>query len=323
MRTPALSRPVLGHAEGRHPGRGTVPRLRTLHWAPLLLTANSACAVHLSLFLTHLLEEVLTVAVRGLTGCRAWTVGSAPCQGWRRSDTYIRLGDAGRRSRAADFWRGVRWGGPVANPRFFSGFVTTAEPVTVGLLAVAEVARTRVFPAIDVRSLDPAVTGSRDRLRFESFRMGPTCGRRIAPLRQAHWKPDLVGVLAVRDDPSAYDRTPTAADPCAPHQTGRALTTRADAVQFRRRSSTPGEGLPGSALARSPPAARGERAAGISADRPALSSPGGRARAAPGQVVTVMWTVQGSCGDGHGIAWCRQVASLIVEMSSWPSATAV
>jgi WD40 repeat protein len=59
--------------------------------------------------------------------------------------------------------------GAVAHPRFFSGFVTTAEPVAVGLLAVAEVARTRYFQPIDARSLDPVVTGSRDRLRFESF----------------------------------------------------------------------------------------------------------------------------------------------------------
>ena len=57
----------------------------------------------------------------------------------------------------------------VAHPRFFTGFVTTAEPVAVGLLAVAEVARTRYYQPIDARSLDPVVTGSRDRLRFESF----------------------------------------------------------------------------------------------------------------------------------------------------------
>ncbi len=56
-----------------------------------------------------------------------------------------------------------------AHPRFFSGFVTTAEPVAAGLLAVAEVARTRYYQPLSPRSLDPVVTGSRDRLRFESF----------------------------------------------------------------------------------------------------------------------------------------------------------
>jgi len=60
-------------------------------------------------------------------------------------------------------------GGPVAHPRFFTGFVTAAEAAAVGLLAVAEVARTRYHQPINPASLDPVVTGSRDRLRFESF----------------------------------------------------------------------------------------------------------------------------------------------------------
>ncbi|MEE6263087.1 SWIM zinc finger family protein [Plantactinospora sonchi] len=60
-------------------------------------------------------------------------------------------------------------GGPVANPRFFSGFLTTPRPAAAGLLAVAEVARTRYHRPVDRSSLDPVVTGSRDRLRFESF----------------------------------------------------------------------------------------------------------------------------------------------------------
>jgi hypothetical protein len=56
-----------------------------------------------------------------------------------------------------------------AFPRFFTGFVTTPEPAALGLLAVAEVARSRYHRPRDPASLDPVVTGSRDRLRFESF----------------------------------------------------------------------------------------------------------------------------------------------------------
>ncbi|HEX5543531.1 MAG TPA: SWIM zinc finger family protein [Micromonospora sp.] len=60
-------------------------------------------------------------------------------------------------------------GGPAVNPRFFSGFLTTPQAAAAGLLAVAEVARTRYYQPISPASLDPVVTGSRDRLRFESF----------------------------------------------------------------------------------------------------------------------------------------------------------
>jgi hypothetical protein len=60
-------------------------------------------------------------------------------------------------------------GGAAAHPRFFTGFLTTAEPAAIGLLAVAEVARTRYYQPISPASLDPVVTGSLDRLRFESF----------------------------------------------------------------------------------------------------------------------------------------------------------
>ncbi|UWP86342.1 SWIM zinc finger family protein [Dactylosporangium fulvum] len=60
-------------------------------------------------------------------------------------------------------------GGPAANPRFFSGFLTTPQAAAAGLLAVAEVARTRYFQPVSPASLDPVVTGSADRLRFESF----------------------------------------------------------------------------------------------------------------------------------------------------------
>ncbi|WDZ83465.1 SWIM zinc finger family protein [Micromonospora cathayae] len=60
-------------------------------------------------------------------------------------------------------------GGPTANPRFFTGFLTAPQAAAAGLLAVAEVARTRYHQPVSPASLDPVVTGSRDRLRFESF----------------------------------------------------------------------------------------------------------------------------------------------------------
>nr|WP_228531520.1 SWIM zinc finger family protein [Micromonospora sp. ANENR4] len=60
-------------------------------------------------------------------------------------------------------------GGPAANPRFFAGFLTAPAASAAGLLAVAEVARTRYHQPVNPASLDPVVTGSRDRLRFESF----------------------------------------------------------------------------------------------------------------------------------------------------------
>ncbi|MFI5912177.1 SWIM zinc finger family protein [Dactylosporangium sp. NPDC051541] len=60
-------------------------------------------------------------------------------------------------------------GGPAANPCFFAGFLTTPPAAAAGLLAVADVARTRYFQPRDPASLDPVVTGSTDRLRFESF----------------------------------------------------------------------------------------------------------------------------------------------------------
>jgi hypothetical protein len=60
-------------------------------------------------------------------------------------------------------------GVPARHPRFFAGFVTSPGPVAQGLLAVAEVARTRYYQQTEWASLDPVVTGSRDRPRFESF----------------------------------------------------------------------------------------------------------------------------------------------------------
>ena len=60
-------------------------------------------------------------------------------------------------------------GGPVAHPRFFTGFLTDPGAAATGLLAVAEVARTRYFRPAPPASLDPVVTAGSDRLRFESF----------------------------------------------------------------------------------------------------------------------------------------------------------
>jgi hypothetical protein len=60
-------------------------------------------------------------------------------------------------------------GGPAANPRFFAGFLTAPQAAAAGLLAVAAVARTRYYQPVSPASLDPVVTGSRNRLRFESF----------------------------------------------------------------------------------------------------------------------------------------------------------
>ncbi|MBG0564823.1 SWIM zinc finger family protein [Actinoplanes aureus] len=60
-------------------------------------------------------------------------------------------------------------GGPAAHPRFFTGFLTDPGAAATGLLAVAEVARTRYFRPVSPASLDPVVTAGSDRLRFESF----------------------------------------------------------------------------------------------------------------------------------------------------------
>lgn len=62
--------------------------------------------------------------------------------------------------------------GLIANPTFFTGFVDRPDVFAAGLLAVADVAASRyadVGLAARLASLDPVVTGSGDRLRFESF----------------------------------------------------------------------------------------------------------------------------------------------------------
>jgi hypothetical protein len=65
--------------------------------------------------------------------------------------------------------RGATPRGPRDHPRFFSGFLTSPQVAAAGLLAVADVAAARYFQQRLTASLDPVVTGSGDRLRFESF----------------------------------------------------------------------------------------------------------------------------------------------------------
>ncbi|MEU5218540.1 SWIM zinc finger family protein [Streptomyces sp. NPDC020807] len=60
------------------------------------------------------------------------------------------------------------WGAE-ARPRFFSGFLAAPQAAARGLLAVADVAAARYDRRTAAGSLDPVVTGSGDRLRFESF----------------------------------------------------------------------------------------------------------------------------------------------------------
>lgn len=62
--------------------------------------------------------------------------------------------------------------GLVEQPRFFSGMLSRPDVTAAGVLAVADVANTRYFDAGLTRrlaNLDPVVTASGDRLRFESF----------------------------------------------------------------------------------------------------------------------------------------------------------
>ncbi|MET9970534.1 SWIM zinc finger family protein, partial [Streptomyces sp. NPDC006356] len=55
------------------------------------------------------------------------------------------------------------------HPRFFTGFLTSPQVASAGLLAVADVAAARYHQRQLRASLDPVVTGNGDRLRFESF----------------------------------------------------------------------------------------------------------------------------------------------------------
>ncbi|MFG3039651.1 SWIM zinc finger family protein [Streptomyces sp. NPDC048330] len=59
--------------------------------------------------------------------------------------------------------------GAEVRPRFFAGFLAAPQAAARGLLAVADVAAARYHQRTGPGSLDPVVTGSGDRLRFESF----------------------------------------------------------------------------------------------------------------------------------------------------------
>lgn len=65
--------------------------------------------------------------------------------------------------------RGATPSGAEDHPRFFTGFLTSPQVASAGLLAVADVAAARYFQPQLRASLDPVVTGNGDRLRFESF----------------------------------------------------------------------------------------------------------------------------------------------------------
>ncbi|GAA0255554.1 SWIM zinc finger domain-containing protein [Actinomadura nitritigenes] len=64
---------------------------------------------------------------------------------------------------------GTTSGGPQAHPHFFSGVLTQAAPAAAGLIALADVARTRYFQPRPTGFRDPVVTCNGDRLRMESF----------------------------------------------------------------------------------------------------------------------------------------------------------
>ncbi|MFC9464488.1 SWIM zinc finger family protein [Streptomyces coelicoflavus] len=65
--------------------------------------------------------------------------------------------------------RGATPAGAVDHPQFFAGFLTSPQKASAALLAVADVAAARYYQPQLRASLDPVVTGSGDRLRFESF----------------------------------------------------------------------------------------------------------------------------------------------------------
>ncbi|MFC6594837.1 SWIM zinc finger family protein [Kitasatospora paranensis] len=73
------------------------------------------------------------------------------------------------RSLALETSGGATPQGAAANPRFFSGFLTSPAAAAAALLAVADVAAARYHQPQLRASLDPVVTADGDRLRFESF----------------------------------------------------------------------------------------------------------------------------------------------------------
>ncbi|HET6858546.1 MAG TPA: SWIM zinc finger family protein [Streptomyces sp.] len=80
----------------------------------------------------------------------------------------LRDSSAGR-TLALETSGGATPAGEVANPRFFSGFLTAPTAAATALLAVADVAAARYYRPSANGSLDPVVTADGDRLRLESF----------------------------------------------------------------------------------------------------------------------------------------------------------
>ncbi|WP_338694098.1 SWIM zinc finger family protein [Streptomyces sp. Q6] len=76
---------------------------------------------------------------------------------------------AGARRLGLETSRGATPAGPQDHPQFFAGFLTAPQVASAGLLAVADVAAARYYQQQLRASIDPVVTGSGDRLRFESF----------------------------------------------------------------------------------------------------------------------------------------------------------
>jgi hypothetical protein len=88
-----------------------------------------------------------------------------------RASSALREGADGRSLDLETAW-GATPAGIVPQPRFFSGFLARPDVAAAGLLAVADVAGSRYFDAGLMKRLanmDPVVTASGDRLRFESF----------------------------------------------------------------------------------------------------------------------------------------------------------
>jgi hypothetical protein len=91
--------------------------------------------------------------------------------GYRTDSTLVRRTD---RSALLELETalGATPGGLVEQPRFFSGMLARPDVTAAGILAVADVANSRYFDAGLVHrlsNLDPVVTASGDRLRFEAF----------------------------------------------------------------------------------------------------------------------------------------------------------
>ncbi|MDH6221408.1 SWIM zinc finger family protein [Streptomyces pseudovenezuelae] len=76
---------------------------------------------------------------------------------------------AGEQRLGLETSRGATPTGVEDHPRFFTGFLTSPQVASAGLLAVADVAAARYYQRLLRASLDPVVTGNGDRLRFESF----------------------------------------------------------------------------------------------------------------------------------------------------------